>query len=71
LIGQPNQQVLTWKPWASGRTYTPEYRTDLGTGFYTNLTGDNDPSTNGTEISITDLNATEPAEFYRIKISFP
>jgi hypothetical protein len=71
VAGQPDQKKLTFLPWASGRTYTTEYRTDLVTGAYTNLTGYSGPTTNGTEVSVTDLNATEAAKFYRIKITYP
>lgn len=68
---QPGQKSLVWKPLATGRTYTPEYRTNLVTGVYTNLTGYAGPQTNSTEVSVTDLSATQASKFYRIKISYP
>jgi|GEM_PF-862947 len=71
VAGQPNQKNLTFLPWASGRTYTTEYRTNLQFGSYVTLTSYGGPQTNSTEISITDLNATEPGKFYRIRISYP
>jgi hypothetical protein len=71
VVGQPDQKKLTFLPWASGRTYTTEYRTNLVTGAYTNLTGYSGPTTNGTEVSVTDLNAVEWSKFYRIRISLP
>ncbi len=69
--GQPNQKALIWKPWASGRTYAPEFRTNLEGGAYADLAGYGGPATNSTEITITDLNATQPDKFYRIRISMP
>lgn len=71
VAGQPNQRQLIFKPWASGRTYTPQFRTNLGGAAFAPLTNASVPATNGTEITITDLNATEPQKFYRIQISTP
>lgn len=71
VLGQPNQKNLIFHPLAPGRTYTPEYRTDLVTGAYANLTGYNGPTTNSTEVSLTDLSATEASKFYRIRITYP
>jgi hypothetical protein len=71
VAGQPDQKKLTFMPWASGRTYTPEYRTNLVLGAYTNLTDYGSPQTNDTKASITDTNATEQTKFYRIKITYP
>ena len=68
---QPGQKALTWTPLATGRTYTPEYRTNPVSGVYTNLTGYGGPATNSTEVSITDLSATEASKFYFIKITYP
>jgi hypothetical protein len=71
VAGQPNQRRLIFKPWASGRTYTPQFTTNLaGTAFAT-LTGTGGPTTNGTEVTVTDLNATGQRKFYRIRISLP
>lgn len=69
--GQPSQKKLTFLPWASGRTYTPEFRTDLTAGSYATLLGYSGPTTNSTEISVTDVDATQPNKFYRIRISLP
>ncbi len=71
VSGEPSQKMLKFKPWAGGRTYTPEYRTNMVSDVYTNLLGYTGPSTNSTEVSITDLSATEPIKFYRIKITYP
>jgi hypothetical protein len=71
VTGQPTQKLLTFRPWATGRTYTPEYRTNLVSGSYGTLTGYASPQTNSTEVSVTDVNATEVSKFYRIRISYP
>ncbi len=67
--GQPNQRNLIFKPWAAGRSYTPESTTNLAQPFVL-LTG-HSVSTNGAEVIITDLNATTQQKFYRIKITLP
>lgn len=69
ITNAANQPVLTFRPWASGRTYTPQWSTNLP-AFNTLLTGDA-PQTNGNAISVTDTNAVEPAKFYRINITYP
>jgi uncharacterized repeat protein (TIGR03803 family) len=69
--GQPNQKNLTFNPLATGRTYTPEFRTDLTAGAYATLAGYSGPQTNSTEVSETDLNATQSSKFYRIRITYP
>jgi hypothetical protein len=71
VTGQPNQKNLVFNPVASGRTYTTEYRTNLVTRLYMNLAGYSGPTTNGNEVTVTDLNALEKGKFYRIKISLP
>ena len=71
VAGQPNQKKLVFLPWASARTYTPEFRTNLTVGAYAALAGYGGPQTNSTEVSITDLNATEAGKFYRIRITYP
>jgi hypothetical protein len=72
VTGQPTQKALTWKPWASGRTYTPLYRTNLVSGAsWGPLPSYTGPTTNSTEITITDTAASEKTKFYRINISMP
>jgi hypothetical protein len=71
VSGQPGQKSLTFSPWASDRTYTPEHRTNLDSGVYTNLTTFTGPTTNSTQITVTDTNATQASKFYRIKITYP
>jgi hypothetical protein len=62
---------LTFRPWATARTYTPQYRTDLALGGYELLTGYTGPQTNADEVTVIDTNAVEPTKFYRISITYP
>jgi hypothetical protein len=71
VAGQPARKLLTFRPWATGRTYALQCRTNLVSGSYGTLTGSAGPQTNSTEISVTDLNATEAGKFYRVRISLP
>jgi len=71
VADQPTQKLLTWTPLATGRTYTPEYRTNLTFGSYAALAGYTGPTTNSTQISVTDVNATQASKFYHIRISYP
>jgi PKD repeat protein len=68
---QPNAQDLRFLPLASGRTYTPQFSTDLVNGVWFPLTTSTGPVTNGNQISVTDTNPLSPLEFYRISISLP
>ena len=71
LPGDPTQITLLFSPVAVGRTYTPQFSTDLVSGVWTQLTGYTGPTSNGNQVTITDLNATQPNKFYRIDISLP
>jgi hypothetical protein len=71
VTGQPGQKALTWTPLATGRTYSPEYRTNLTFGSYAALAGYTGPTTNSPQVSVTDVNATEKNKFYHIRISYP
>ena len=71
VADQPGQKTLTWTPLTIGRTYTPEYRTNLTFGSYAALAGYSGPQTNSTQVSATDVNAVEASKFYHIKISYP
>jgi hypothetical protein len=71
VTGQPNQKNLIFYPIAGGRTYTVQFRTDLVSGAYANLTGFSGPQTNISEVTVTDLDATMPTRFYRIDINLP
>jgi hypothetical protein len=69
--GQPSQKNLIYNPLATGRTYTPQFRTNLVSGAWATLTGVNGPVTNITQATVTDLGATNQTRFYRIDISLP
>jgi PKD repeat protein len=68
---QPNAQDLQFLPVAGGRTYMPQFNTDLVNGVWFPLTTFAGPVTNGNQISVTDTNPLSPQEFYRISISMP
>ncbi len=68
--GQPNQKNLVFSPRWPDRIYTPMYRTNLLSGTWQVLSATN-VTDNGTERTVTDLNATESNKFYRIQISLP
>ena len=68
---QPGTQSLIFSPAVSGRTYTPQFNTNLVTGSWLPLTNISGRVTNGSQVTITDMNATRAAEFYRINISYP
>jgi beta-glucanase (GH16 family) len=68
---QPASQNLTFDPMAAGRTYTPQFSTDLVNGAWAPLTTYTGPVTNGGQITVTDTNALPPQEFYRIEITAP
>jgi hypothetical protein len=64
-------QDLAFTPVAGGRTYTPQFSTDLVNGVWAPLTTYTGPATNGGQITVTDTNALPPQEFYRIQINAP
>ncbi|MGO9611278.1 MAG: LamG-like jellyroll fold domain-containing protein [Verrucomicrobiia bacterium] len=67
-ITQPSVQ---FNPVLKGRTYTPQFSTDLVSGVWLPLTTFTGPLTNGNLVTITDTNPIPPQEFYRIGISKP
>ena len=67
--GQPNQKSLMLGPVALARSYTTEFTTDLVNGTWSPLMACGCPQTNGNQLTITDLDATQPEKFYRIEIS--
>ena len=71
VTGQPTHVNLMFNPVASGRTYTPQFKTDMVSGVWTQLTGYAGPVIIGNQGTITDLNAVLSNEFYRIDISAP
>jgi hypothetical protein len=70
---QPSENDLLFTPLALGRTYTPQFSTNLPGGVWLPLTTCTGPVTNniGTQVTITDTNPIPPQEFYRIEISLP
>ena len=71
VSGQPTQKNLIFNPEVSGRTYTPQFRTNLVSGAWANLSGLSGPVTNVNQVTVTDLGATQTQKFYRIDISLP
>jgi subtilase family serine protease len=71
ITNQPAQNNLLFNPLASGRTYTPQFNTDLVNGSWMPLIYFSGPVTNGSQATITDTNAIEPNKFYRLDISLP
>jgi hypothetical protein len=69
---QPSQIRIFFNPLAPGRTYSPQFSTDLVSGVWLPLTTYVGPVTNnGNQVTITDTNPIPPQEFYRINISLP
>jgi hypothetical protein len=68
---QPNQKNLLFNPVADGRTYTPEFTTNVVGTAYATLPGIGGPTTNGYQVTVTDPNATERQKSYRIHITYP
>jgi PKD repeat protein len=65
------QFSFQFSPVATGRVYAPQFCTDLVSAVWLPLADYAGPVTNGTQVTITDLDATLPNEFYRIAISLP
>ena len=68
VTNQPTQMNLIFSPMVNSRTYTPQFSTDMVSGVWTQLTGYAGPVTNGSQATITDMNAAPSNEFYRIDI---
>ena len=68
---RPGEFVFQFAPVVSGRIYAPQYSFDPGSGVWQPLTNYAGPTTNGTQVTLTDLAATNQAKFYRIDISLP
>jgi len=62
---------LNFNPLALGRTYTPQFSTNLVGGVWLPLTTYMGLLTNGNQVTVTDTNPIPPQEFYRIDISLP
>jgi hypothetical protein len=70
VTGQPGHKNIIISPIISGRTYSLERTTTLGTGQWFPLTGMPQSETGG-QRTITDTTATAPAAFYRTVIDKP
>jgi PKD repeat protein len=68
---QSTEENLVFSPAVAGCTYTPLFSTNLLNGSWAPLTTGTSPVTNGTQVTITDTNATLPQGFYQIEISGP
>ena len=66
---QPNAQDLQILPMVGGRTYTPQFNTDLVNGVWSPLATYTGPVTNGNQISVTDTNPLPPQEFSSVSAS--
>ncbi|HVM60705.1 MAG TPA: hypothetical protein VMV72_07545 [Verrucomicrobiae bacterium] len=71
VAGQPTQKNLIFNPEVSGRTYIPQFRTNMVTDAWATLTGFSGPTTNINQVTVTDLSATQTQKFYRVSISLP
>jgi len=71
VTNQISQETLLFIPLALGRTYTPQFSTDLVSGIWLPLTAYAGPLTNGNQVTISDTNAIIPNKFYRLHISWP
>jgi PKD repeat protein len=67
----PGQFSFQFTPVVAGRIYAPHYSLDPGSGVWQSLTNYAGPVTNGDEVTVTDLSATNQSKYYRIDISLP
>jgi hypothetical protein len=68
IVAEPSQRALFFHPVFAGRTYTVHFRDSLTVGDWLPLTGALE-STTGETRTVTDLDATVPARFYRVEVS--
>ena len=74
VSGQPTEKALTYNPIliGSGQVYTVQFRTNLtGGAAYATLTAISPLTTNGTQVTLNDTQATQTQKFYRVDISLP
>ena len=67
---QPTRMNVTFNPRHADRTYAVQYAVALDGGSFSNLT-ETATSDNGLERTVTDLDATNAAKFYRVQIAKP
>ena len=68
--GQPGQEQVIFNPTVAGRTYTVVSKASLADPNWVAL-GSTTQSDNGTQRTVTDLNATGSNKFYKVQISKP
>lgn len=68
--GQPGQLSLSFQPVVAGRTYVVTAKPSLTAPTWTPITG-SAPLDAGSTRTVTDLNASGPAKFYRVEITKP
>jgi|APTNR8051073442_1049403.scaffolds.fasta_scaffold14161_2 hypothetical protein len=68
--GQPGQRRVIFSPLVGGRTYTVKATSNLAGGAFAPL-GSLSISDDGSERTVTDLDASGGAKFYRVQISKP
>ena len=73
VTGQPTQKALTYNPIVVGfgQIYTVQFTTNLVSASYAALTTTSGPTTNGTQATVIDTQATPTRKFYRVNISLP
>jgi hypothetical protein len=71
VAGQAGATQLSFHPIATGRVYTIQSCTNLSAGIWSALTSYSGPITNGSQVTITDLNAAMTEEFYRLMVTMP
>jgi hypothetical protein len=67
VAGQITHKNLSFGPCVPGRDYTVEFRTNPASGTFAVLPGGTEAD-NGSERTLTDLNANQFQKFYRVKI---
>jgi hypothetical protein len=67
----PGQFSFQFTPVVAGRNYIPQYSLDPRSGVWQSLTNYGGPVTNGAQVTVTDLSATNQSKFYHIDISLP
>ena len=69
VAGHPDQLSFTFGPIYAGRTYTPEYCTNLAAGNWQTLTTVSTPVDTDGRRTIVDLAASGPRKFYRVRLA--
>ena len=68
--GLPARKNIIFSPRFPTRTYTVQYQTNLAPVGFNTLAGASTTDA-GVERTVTDLNATNSARFYRVRIDLP